>query len=74
MKRQSLPADVITAEIVKKFQDMFLADGRTKVREVAEIVGMSYETAINILRDELGMRKISSRLVSRLLTVDHKRI
>ena len=29
------PADVVTVEIVKKVHDMFLADRRTKMREVA---------------------------------------
>ncbi|KAG5345380.1 SETMR methyltransferase, partial [Acromyrmex charruanus] len=57
-------------EIVEKVYDMILADRRTKVHEVAEAVGMSYGTAFNILHDNLGMKKLSARL----LTVDNKRM
>ena len=40
-ERPGRPADVITAKFVKKVYDMILADRRTKVREVAEAVGVS---------------------------------
>ena len=50
--------DVVTAEIVKNVHDMIFADCRTKVREVAEAVNVSYRTVINILHDKLGMRKL----------------
>ena len=43
-------------------------------REVAEALGVSYGTAINILHDKLSVRKVSARWVPRLLTVDNKRI
>lgn len=67
-------ADVVTEEIIEKVHDMILADRRTKVREVAKAVGVSYGTVFNILHDRLGMRKLSARWVPRLLTVDNKRI
>ena len=65
---------MVTEDIVENVHDMILADRRTKVREVAEAVGVSYETAINILHDKLSVRKVSARWVPRLLTVDNKRI
>jgi len=55
------PADVVTEEIIEKVHDMILADRRTKVREVAEAVGVSTGTAINILHDKLTMKKLSVR-------------
>ncbi|KAG5327898.1 SETMR methyltransferase, partial [Acromyrmex heyeri] len=58
-----------TEEIIEKVHDMILADRRTKVHEVAEAVGVSYETAFNILHDNLGMKKLSVRWVPRLLTM-----
>ncbi|XP_018308488.1 histone-lysine N-methyltransferase SETMAR-like [Mycetomoellerius zeteki] len=67
-------ADVVTEEIVEKVHDMILADRRTKVREVAEAIGVSYGTAFNILHDNLGMKKLSARWMPRLLTVDNKRM
>ncbi|KYQ48235.1 hypothetical protein ALC60_12717 [Trachymyrmex zeteki] len=60
-ERPGRPADVVTEEIVEKVHDMILADRRTKVREVAEAIGVSYGTAFNILHDNLGMKKLSAR-------------
>jgi len=42
-----------------------------KVRELIEATGISHGTVISIL--QLGMKKLSAKWVSRLLTVDHKR-
>ena len=53
-ERPDCPADLVTAKIVKKVHDMFLANRRTKVCEVAAAVGISYGRAINILHDKLG--------------------
>ncbi|XP_018310413.1 putative uncharacterized protein FLJ37770, partial [Mycetomoellerius zeteki] len=69
-ERPGHPADVVTEEIVEKVHDMILADRRTKVREVAEAIGVSYGMPFNILHDNLGM---SARWVPRLLPVDNKR-
>ncbi|EFN60336.1 Putative uncharacterized protein FLJ37770, partial [Camponotus floridanus] len=69
-ERPGRPADVVTEEIIQKVHDMILADRRTKVREVAEAIGVSTGTAINILHDKLAMKKLSARWVPRLLTVD----
>ena len=66
------PADVATAEIVKRVHDMILADRGKKVYEVAEAVGVPYGKAINILHDKLGMKKLFARSVPRLLTVHNK--
>lgn len=73
-QRPGRPTDVATDEIVGKVHDIIFADRRTKVREVAEAVRVSYGTAINILRDKLGMRKLAARWVPRLLTADNKRM
>lgn len=72
--RPGRPEDVCTEEVVEKVHDMILKDRRTKVREVAESVGISYGTVFKILHDKLGMRKLSARWVPRLLTIDNKRI
>ncbi|KAG5321989.1 SETMR methyltransferase, partial [Acromyrmex heyeri] len=62
-------ADVVTEEIVEKVHDIILADHRTKVHEVAEAVDVSYGTVFNIFHDNLRMKKLSARWVSRLLTM-----
>ena len=40
VERPSRPANVVTAEIIKKVHDMILADRRTKVLGVAKDVGV----------------------------------
>ncbi|KAG5329105.1 SETMR methyltransferase, partial [Acromyrmex heyeri] len=52
-------ADVVTEEIIEKVHDMILADHRTKVHEVADVVSVSYGTVFNILHN-LGMKKLSA--------------
>ena len=44
-----------------------------KVRELVEATGISHGTVISILHEQLGMKELSARWLSRLLTVDHKR-
>ncbi|XP_018329299.1 uncharacterized protein LOC108739748 [Agrilus planipennis] len=60
-ERPELPVDVVTEETIEKVYDMILAHRRTKVREVAEAVGVSTGTAINILQDKLAMKELSAR-------------
>ncbi|XP_018405693.1 PREDICTED: uncharacterized protein LOC108782041 [Cyphomyrmex costatus] len=59
--------------MVEQVHDI-LADGRTKRSEAAEIVGVSYGTAFNILHDNLEMKKLSGRWVPRLLMMDNKQM
>jgi len=53
--------------------DMVLNDGRMKVREIAETIGISKERVGYILHEELDMKKLCARWVPRLLTADEKR-
>src|SRR5688572_14920147 len=52
---------------------MIIENRRLKIREIAEIVGISYERTQNIIVNELGFSKVSARWVPRLLSVEHKR-
>lgn len=72
--RPGRPADVVTEEVVQKVKNIMVTDRRTKVRELAEAVGVSYGTAINIIHDKLNMKKVSARWVPRLLTDENKRL
>ena len=60
-ERPGRPTDVVTTEIIKKVQNMVFADRRTKVRELVEAVGVSYGTVVNILHNQLHMKKLSAR-------------
>ena len=57
-------------EIIDKIHDIVLTDRQVKVHELVEA---SHATVISILYEQLSMKKLSARWVSRLLTVDHKR-
>jgi hypothetical protein len=52
---------------------MVLDDRRMKVHEIAETIGVSKERVGYILHEELDMKKLCARWVSRLLTADQKR-
>jgi histone-lysine N-methyltransferase SETMAR len=52
---------------------MLLDDGRMKVREIGETIGISKERVGYILHKELDMKKLCARWVPRLLAADQKR-
>ena len=72
--RSGRPKTATTTEIVAKVHDMVLNDRRKKVREIANIMGISNDRVHLILHEELQMKKLSARWVPHLLTVDQKRI
>ena len=63
---------VAIPETIEKIRNMVLADRRLKVREIIEAIGISQRAVVSILKDHLGMKKLSARWVPRLLTIDHK--
>ncbi|XP_055375401.1 uncharacterized protein LOC129608102 [Condylostylus longicornis] len=64
--------EVTTPETFKKIHKIILDDRRLKVRELADIVGLSKSAIHRILTENLDMKKLSARWVPRLLTIDHK--
>ena len=71
--RSGRPIETATLEIIDKVHDIVLTYRRVKVGELVEVTGISHGTVISILHGQLGMKKLSARWMSRLLTVDHKR-
>jgi histone-lysine N-methyltransferase SETMAR len=67
------PKSATTPEIIKQVHDMVLDDRPMKVREIAQIIGISKERVGYILQEELDMKKLCARWVPRLLTADQKR-
>ena len=67
------PNEVTTEEMIEKIHDIVLNDRRVKLREIVDIVNISYERVFNIIHEHLHMRKLSARWVPRLLTIDQKR-
>ncbi|KYM93284.1 hypothetical protein ALC53_00220, partial [Atta colombica] len=68
--RSGRPIEAATPEIVDKIHNIVLTDRRVNVRELVEATGISHGT-ISILHEQLDMKKLSARWVSRLLTVNH---
>ena len=56
----------------KKLHKLVLADHKLKLREIAEELKISEGTAFTILYEHLSIRKLYSKGVQRLLTVDQK--
>ena len=55
------PIEAATPEIIYKIHDIVLTDRRVKVRELVEATGISHDTVISILYEQLGMKKLSAR-------------
>ena len=70
--RSGRPNEVTTPEMVKKIHKAVLDDRRLKVRELADIVGISKSAVHRVLSENLDMRKLCARWVPRLLTLDQK--
>ena len=68
------PNEIITPEMINKIHDIVLNDPKVKVREITEIVSISTKRVVNILHTHSCMRKLSARLVPRLLAIDQKRV
>jgi histone-lysine N-methyltransferase SETMAR len=71
--REGRPKIATTPEIIEQVHDMLLDNQRMKVREIAETIGISKERVGYILHEELDMKKLCARWVSRLLTANQKR-
>jgi len=50
-KSSRKPKEVIIPEIIRKVRKIVLTDQRIKLREIAEVVGISTESAVSILHD-----------------------
>jgi histone-lysine N-methyltransferase SETMAR len=70
--RSGRPIEVTTPEMVKKIHKKVLDDRRLKVRELADMVGISKSAVYRMLPENLDMRKLCARWVPRLLTMEQK--
>jgi histone-lysine N-methyltransferase SETMAR len=70
--RSGRPNEVTTPEMVTKIHKMVLDDRRLKVRELADMVGISKSAVHRILTENLDMKKLCARWVPRLLTIEQK--
>ncbi|GFW88832.1 histone-lysine N-methyltransferase SETMAR [Trichonephila clavipes] len=73
-ERSGRPNPATTGGNISEVQQMVLDDHGIKVREIAEVMNMSKERVCHVLNQHLGMRKLSTRWVPLLLSLDQKRI
>ena len=71
-ERSGRPNSAVVPENIKKVHKMVLADRKLKLHEIADTLKISEGSVFTILHEHLSMRKLCSKWVPRLLTVDQK--
>ena len=71
--RSGRPSSATTTENIGLVLDMIMEDRRLSTRQIADRLGIPQERADNILKNELGLSKVSARWVPRLLTPEQNR-
>ena len=66
------PSTSKTAENIERVNTLVRSDRRLTVRMLAYELGMNRETIRTILTDNLGMWKVCTKMVPKLLSDDHK--
>ena len=72
-ERSGWPNEVVAPETRKKVPQIVFKNRKLKLREIADTLKISHGSVYAILHEHLSMRKLLSKLVPRLLTVDQKR-
>ena len=73
VERSGRPNEVVTPGTIKKVHQIVSENRKLKLREIADTLKISYGSVHAILHEHLSMRKLLSKWVPRLLTVDQKR-
>ena len=71
-ERSGRPATSKIHENVEKVRELVLEDRRRTIRQLCDMVGISYGVCQEILTQDLNMRRVAAKFVPRLLTVDQK--
>jgi transposase len=70
--RSGQPKTQRTDANVDRVRTVVRADRTLGVRVIAEELNMNRETVLQIVKEDLGMRRISAKMVPRILTPDQK--
>jgi len=70
--RSGYPKDAASSENVQIVNDILKEDRRLTIRQIAETTDIQATTVYRIVSDDLGMKKVSARLVPRMLTDEQK--
>ena len=66
--RSGHPLDATDEEMCKKARDLVYSDRQIQKEEIAQALGISHGSVSTILHDRLGMRKLTSRWVPKILS------
>ena len=72
-ERSGRPKSAVVPENITKVHKIVLGDRKSKLREIAGTSKITEGSGFTILHESLGMRKMFSKWVPRLLTPDQKR-
>jgi len=67
------PKTQMTDAVVGRVRTLLRSDRRVGVRVIAEELNMNRETVRQIVKEDLGLRKFSAKMVPRILTHDQKK-
>jgi len=71
--RPGRPKTVTTPEIIDQIHELVLEDRRISDKSIAEQLGVSRERVGSIIHEDLDMRKLSAKWVSKCLNADQNR-
>ena len=71
-ERSGRPVSSSTPEMIERVRQIIREDRRRTTDEVSMLVGISHGTCHKILTEDLKMRRVPSKFVPRLLSVDQK--
>jgi len=71
-ERSGRPNSAVTEENIQKVHKIVLSDRKLKLKEIADILKISAGSVHTIIHEHLGMKKVFSKWVPRLLTPEQK--
>ncbi|GFS29193.1 protein GVQW3 [Nephila pilipes] len=71
-QRYGKPQTARSAANVERVRNLVMTDRRLTVREIAEEVGVSKDSAHAILREDLNMNRVAAKFVPKLLSPEQK--
>jgi len=71
--RPGRPKRITTPEIIEQIHELILEDRRISVKSTAEQLGISHERVGSIIHEDMDMRKLSAKWVSKCLNADQRR-
>lgn len=60
-------------EKILKIPNMVLVDRRLKLGEIMDAIGISQDSVVSVVNENLIMKKVSAKWVQRMLTIGHRR-